>query len=366
MENSPDTEKKKPFAEMWMGTHLSSSQTESNGAPVELTEIAGSLPFLFKLLAVEKPLSLQAHPNKKQAEEGFAREETEGLSLNAASRNYKDTNHKPEIICALSPITMMAGFKDIFSISKAFEEFISALPQFKEILSPVKYALDTGTLADFFYSLYSLKKTEREYLGKFIIEYDNAKECKIIQPKHWELMKYFASLYPEDPAVISPLFLNFVTILPGQAVYIPAGVLHTYISGFGVELMTASDNVLRGGLTPKYTDIGELMKILCFVPFLPQLITPAPDAPVYEYFTPCWEYSLVVMKADGGKNTFTADNPAICLVTEGEVSAGGIIFKKGESFFVPPCENVRPPLVLSGNYTLYAAVAGEAPDENPG
>jgi mannose-6-phosphate isomerase len=209
-----------------------------------------------------------------------------------------------------------------------------------------------------------LKKTEREYLGKFIIEYDNTKECKVIPPKHWELMKYFASLYPEDPAIVSPLYLNIITLLPGQAAYIPSGILHSYISGFGVELMTSSDNVLRGGLATKHTDIGELMKILCFAPFLPRMITPPPDAPVYEYSTPCSEYSLVVMRSDGDGNTFNRSKASICLVTEGEVSAGGINFKKGESFFVPPCADGEG-LVLSGIYSLFAAVAGKN-DENPG
>jgi mannose-6-phosphate isomerase len=354
--DDPHASKEALHAEMWMGTHLCPSQAGRNGEFVNLTEIAGELTFLFKLLAVEKPLSIQAHPNRKQAEEGFEREEREGLPVNAPSRNYKDKNHKPEIVCALAPVTLMAGFKFPEKISQAFKELVDAIPLLKETLLPVIKAADAGSLSVFFNMLNGLKKTEKENLGKLINEYDCNKEYGAISGRQWELMKYFASLYPQDPGIIAPLYLNLVTLLPGQAVYIPAGVLHSYIKGFAVELMAASDNVLRAALTPKHKDIGELVKTLNFVPFLPQVITPS-SANVFNFYTPCEDFSLSVIRSQGGANFFDAGKQAVCLVTEGEVSAEGEKFKKGESFFIQPRDD-NAPLVLSGNYSMFAASSG--------
>jgi len=344
-----------PCAEMWMGTHsLSVSQTEIDGRLVNLTELSGELPFLFKLLAVEKPLSIQAHPNKAQAEEGFNREESRGLSIKNPTRNYKDKNHKPEIMCALSPFTLMAGFREPYGISVSLEEFLLIAPPLKEIFSPLLRALSSGSLSSFFRILSGFSRIEREYLCTFIREKDGVQGGVITQAQ-WKLMKDFASQYPGDPAIISPLFLNIFTLQPGQAVFIPSGVLHAYLNGFGVELMAASDNVLRGGLTPKHMDSGELMNILHFVPFIPQIITPPSAAGWFCYNTPCTDFLLSVMRGSGEEKAFAERGPAICVVTEGELSAGNETFKKGESFYLP---RTGFDFLFSGNYSLFAATSG--------
>jgi len=349
-----------PYAEMWMGTNsLSPSQAQCGDKLVNLSEMAGELPFLFKLIAVQKPLSIQAHPNKKQAEEGFLREEKKGISLKNPVRNYRDTNHKPEVLCAITPFTLMAGFREPDVISASLEAFLSTAPQMKEILSPILCALENGSLFDFFRLLSGLSSIEREYLYTFILEKEPNKNSGAVTPAQWKLMKSLAAQYPRDAAAISPLYLNLITLQPGQAVYIPSGTLHTYISGFGMELMTNSDNVLRGGLTPKHIDIGELMNILYFVPFIPQLITPA-DTGWYCYHTPCGDFSLSQMR--GGQRVFPEKGPAICLVTEGSLEAGGQTFKRGESFFVPRGERVS----INGNYSLFAACAGEEVKDKDG
>jgi mannose-6-phosphate isomerase len=344
-----------PCAEMWMGTHsLSVSQAEVDGRLVNLTEISGELPFLLKLLAVEKPLSIQAHPNKAQAEEGFNREESRGLSVKNPTRNYRDKNHKPEIMCALSPFTLMAGFREPYGISVSLEEFLLIAPPLKEIFSPLLRALSSGSLSSFFRILLGFSRIEREYLCTFVLEKDGVQGGVITQAQ-WKLMKDFASQYPGDPAIISPLFLNLLTLQPGQAVFIPSGVLHAYLNGFGVELMAASDNVLRGGLTPKHVDSGELMSILHFVPFVPQIITPPPAAGWFCYNTPCTDFLLSMMKGDGEEKAFGGKGPAICIVTEGELRAGNEIFKKGESFYLPEADSN---CIFNGNYSLYAASSG--------
>ena len=344
-----------PCAEMWMGTHsLSISRIKVDGCLVNLTEISGELPFLFKLLAVEKPLSIQAHPNKAQAEEGFDREESRGLSIKNPTRNYKDKNHKPEITCALSPFTLMAGFRDTEGICASLEEFLLTAPQLKEIISPLLRALSSGSLSSFFRVLSGFSRIEREYLCTFIREKESAQGGAITDVQ-WKLMKDFASQYPGDPAIISPLFLNLFTLQPGQAVFIPSGVLHAYLNGFGVELMAASDNVLRGGLTPKHIDTGELMNILNFVPFVPQIITPPSSANWFCYHTPCGDFLLSMMRGAGEEKAFPEKGPAICIVTEGELRAGNEIFKKGESFYLPRTDYNY---LFSGDYSLFAASSG--------
>jgi len=346
----------KPYAEMWMGTHDGApSLVELDGRQENLSQISGELPFLFKLIAVQKPLSIQAHPSKKQAEEGFFREEKQGLSLKNPVRNYKDTNHKPEIICALTPFTLMAGFREPDIIFNSFEMILSTAPQLKEIIFPMLCALENRSLCDFTRLLFNLSSIEHEYLVSFISHKEPDENSSAITSAQWKLMKSLAAQYPRDVAVVSPLYLNLLTLQPGQAVYIPSGTLHAYLSGFGVELMANSDNVLRGGLTPKHINLGELMNILFFVPFIPQIITPAADAPWFFYHTPCNEFSLLQMCGSGEKK-IPKEGPAISLVTEGALEACGQVFKKGESFFVPKGENVS----LNGNYTLFSAFSGEA------
>ena len=333
-----------PWAEMWMGTHPASpSEAEAGAGTVNLAQAAGELPFLFKLLAVERQLSIQAHPNLHQAQEGFRRENDAGLAPDAAQRNYRDANHKPEIICALSRFTAMAGFREFEQIRASFDEFAS-VAQLKETFIPLLRALESDSLKDFFRTLFEPSKNEIEKVCNFILQNET---CGAVLPEQWNLMKELAAQYPADAGVLSPLYLNLFTLEPGQAVFVPAGILHSYIRGFGVELMANSDNVLRAGLTPKHTDISEMMNILEFKPFMPQIISPSSSSH-FRYPSPCDDFSLSILR--GGENT--GEGGSICIITEGELQAGNITFKKGESFFLPPCGDLPS---FSGNYSLFAA-----------
>jgi mannose-6-phosphate isomerase len=346
----------RPCAEMWMGTHLSPSRVQIDGVMTSLTQAAGTeLPFLFKLLAVEKPLSIQAHPNKEQAREGFERENSAGIPIDAHERNYKDANHKPEIICALSPFTMMAGFREAGEIYLSLKTLITQAPQLKEIIVPLTRALESDSIAIFFNVLFHITKSEREYLGAFVTERE-IPESEYISAEQSRLMKKFALEYPSDAAILAPLYLNIITIQKGQAVYIPDGILHSYVHGFGVELMSSSDNVLRGGLTPKHIDIVELMKILRFSAYYPEVLSPTSRN--FCYPAPSGDFSLSYISGsddyggDGGINTIPKNSNLVCLVTEGELNIMGETFKKGESFFVST-ENES--IILNGNYALFAA-----------
>jgi len=290
-----DNDLKEPYAEMWLGTHpLAPSRVRVNGNDISLKEISGELPFLLKLIAVEKPLSIQVHPNKEQARDGFLRENEMGLETDSPVRNYKDQNNKSEIICAITPFTLMAGFKEP-----------------KEIYASLG-AVSGGQM---------------------------------------DLIKKLTSLYPGDPGVFSPLYLNLITLQPGQGLFIPTGTPHAYISGFGVELMTNSDNVIRGGLTHKHIDIDELKKIMPLVPFVPQIITPCADTRVC-YPLPGENFSLFYIHGDGGVS-FNEGGVGVFIVTEGELEIENQFFKKGESFYIS--REKCAPLLLKGNFSLFAA-----------
>ncbi|MCL2184296.1 MAG: mannose-6-phosphate isomerase, class I [Treponema sp.] len=334
-----------PFAEMWMGTHSgASSQIDKNGKKVNLTEISDDLPFMLKLLAVEKNLSIQAHPEKEKAVYGFQLEEKKGISLTAHDRCYKDMNQKSEIICALSPFKLMAGFKEFSLIIESFEMLSYAAHQKSDFILSLVNLLKNNLLSDFFKKLFSISKDDLESIRKIILS-------ESFSDDQWELMKQFAVSFPQDPCFLSPLFLNILTLQPGQAVFIPAGILHAYLSGFGVELMNNSDNVLRGGLTSKYINFDELLKILKFETYIPQIINPVSEN-IFYYDVPC-NYKLSVIKDE----TLLISNeniafPAVCIVTDGEVFADNMHFKKGESFFIAKETEQLP---LKGKFTLYTA-----------
>jgi mannose-6-phosphate isomerase len=294
-----ESQKNCPYAEMWMGTHHNApSKIELNGESVNLSEISGELSFLFKLLAVEKPLSIQVHPNKKQAEEGFNREEKKAVSLLDPTRTYMDKNQKSEIICAITPSTLMAGFK-----------------------SPEDIYNSLGELSD----------------------------------DQLLLIKKFEELYPNDHAKFSPLYLNIIKLQPGQAIYLPPNIPHSYFSGFGLELMDNSDNVIRGGLTSKYIDTFELKKIINNKPFLPEIITPSSDS-IFNYPMPQEEYSLLLVRGDGRKILFPVKENTICFVIEGELKTGKMTYKKGQSFFIPKNTDKAE---FEGKFTLYIASGGK-------
>ena len=383
-----------PWAELWMGGTSGFSSTLEAAAGTTLEELIagdprrflgeniarryGALPFLLKLLAAEKPLSIQAHPNPEQAREGFERENRAGLPLDSPKRNYKDANHKPEIICAISPFTGLCGFRPAEEIRKRLDVFLEPSPPsaapppvLREGFAPLTRALlNHEPLRDFLAGLFGLSQQVREALTEYVLSVDKPPpDCAtshIGAPPLCDarqLMHDLARLYPGDPAVIAPLYLNVFRLEPGEAVFLEAGVLHAYIQGFGVELMANSDNVLRGGLTPKHVDVPELMKILDFKPFNPRVI--APNADFFNYPAPCGEFSLARIRGNPGVAAawpLALEGPAICVVTEGElvISAANCkaVVKQGESLFIPPVKKGESPLSLSGNFTLYIASCG--------
>ena len=268
---------RKPQAELWMGAHPKApSKIFFDGKWRSLTELIqenaedilgpsiarkfeANLPFLFKILASAKPLSIQAHPTKKEAREGFARENLEKIPLNASHRNYKDQNHKPEIFCALTSLMALKGFRRIEDIIKSMDKIgISTQELGIDIL---RTHPDQKGLKGFFHAMMTMDRGRQRHVVNEVVAC-SARFSETDQISKWVLR--LNDEYPGDIGVLSPILLNVVRLNPGEAIHIPAGELHAYLEGVGLELMASSDNVLRGGLTSKHVDVPELLKILDF------------------------------------------------------------------------------------------------------
>ncbi|MBU4067066.1 MAG: mannose-6-phosphate isomerase, class I [Proteobacteria bacterium] len=267
----------KPQAELWMGAHPKApSLVKYNGNwlslldlikqyPVDIlgkdiaAKFGNKLPYLFKVLAASKPLSIQAHPSLKQAKEGFERENRLGIPLDSPDRNYKDENHKPECICALTPFVALYGFRKISEIISLMEKICRKVLD-KE-LNNLKRQPNSEGLKSFFHLLITMNNRRK----KQIIEHAITNAQKIAEDNlvfKWMINLY--KEYPDDMGIFAPILLNLISLKPGQALFLPSGELHAYLDGLGIELMANSDNVLRGGLTKKHIDVPELFKVLNF------------------------------------------------------------------------------------------------------
>ena len=367
----------KPWAELWMGIHPGGpSKTTIQNKTVMLSDLT-ELPFLFKFLAAGSPLSIQAHPNLAQAREGFERENKEGIPLSAANRNYRDPNHKPEIVCALTPFTAMAGFRE-----KAETAGLLSMVNGAESLCA---SLEKG-YRHFLETLFDLNGAERKSLTASALSAADSGHPLL------RLCGELARIYPADPGIISPLYLNVIELKPCEGLFLPAGILHAYVSGLAMECMANSDNVLRGGLTPKHIDRKELFSIVSFDPYKPELLKPREVSPGCFSYTHtasgsdlqssslCREFSLYLVK-----NPVSSAEPALPGGVEIKMPEKGIaavyngraeitvfqsgtegntavkktmILDKGESAFISR-RDPEERLVFSGDFTLFAALAPE-------
>jgi len=314
--SNPDN---RPFAELWIGAHAKApSLVDVAGYQVPLDQLiaeapgailgqaanarfAGRLPYLFKILDVRKMLSIQAHPTLAQAKEGFARENAEGIPVEASSRNYKDDNHKPEIGVALTEFWMLHGFRPLDQIAESFTgtpELNSLMPGFPQRLAAAghDHAARRGLLRELYSSVMTLPQEQVDLLLNSLLSRLRAKpitdkDCA----DYWAVRA--AENFPLpgghlDRGIFSVYLLNLVHLHPGQATFQPAGVLHAYLEGVNVELMANSDNVLRGGLTTKHVDVPELLKILTFEGGTPEVFEGVTGGQERVYRTPAEEFEL--------------------------------------------------------------------------
>ena len=266
-----------PQAELWMGAHPKApSRVKCNGKWISLLELIDKnshdilgkkvaqrfknrLPYLFKVLAAAKPLSIQAHPSKEQACEGFDRENRLGIPLGAPNRNYKDENHKPECICALTSFWALNGFRKIPDMISLMGRICP--PGLKKDFDMFRQQPNSRGLKEFFKAMMIMDRTTQNQIISDVVK--NADHLKDKNAAYQWIIDLHEE-YPSDIGILSPIILNLICLEPGQAMFLPAGTLHAYLDGVGIELMANSDNVLRGGLTPKHVDVKELLNVLNF------------------------------------------------------------------------------------------------------
>lgn len=343
-----------PEAELWMGAHPKAPSTAfAHGewrpltemiakAPVELLgeNVAlrfGQLPFLFKVLAAAKPLSLQAHPDLARAGAGFAEESAARVSLSSPHRNYKDKNHKPELICALSPFEALCGFRDPAKLA----DVLTVLANKKLSDCFVWRKHGSIDLEGSFRALMTTKPKKRARIVGTALAALAGRPTESPFENSFVWAERLAVAYPGDIGVLTSLMLNHIVLAPGESLYLPAGNLHAYLCGTGLELMANSDNVLRGGLTPKHVDVPELLRVLNFQGGPVEKRAPVQERPgQWRYQTPAAEFELWKLEIGESPMTITATGgPEILIVVEGTVTnrtAESIVeLRPGDSALVP-------------------------------
>lgn len=339
-----------PEAELWFGTHPGSPTLVAGGGTLQDTlrahpgwggDVEGQLPILFKVLAAATPLSIQVHPNPEQARLGFERENAAGIPLDSPTRNYRDPFAKPELIVALRDgFEALAGFRPVAQTRDALAEL--GLTEYAAtldgepaaVLSRELSAILGGDRADVVAALSAAAESATGPLA--------------------DTVRRLSAGYPGDPGILVAAFLHRVSLNTGEALYLPAGSPHAYLAGIGLELMQASDNVLRGGITPKHVDIAELLAIVDFREQDAPLLRPETIAPgVHRYRPADGGFALLHVV---GEAEIPADEPAFVLSISGESrlrqGAEADTLARGEAVFVPLSD--LPVTVDSGSDVWFA------------
>lgn len=356
-----------PLAPSRVSSTAQDLQRVIEGAPERLLgpEVArdydNRLPFLLKVLAAATPLSLQAHPSLEQAAAGFAADEALGIPLAAPERNYRDRNHKPELLCALSEFWALCGFRQVSSTLALLDEL--AVPELLPYRDLLAQEPNANGLSRVFSRLMQAPRATGEQLSRAVTA---ACQARSSQSRHFggELgwVARLGELYPGDVGVVSSLLLNLLKLEPGEAVYLPAGNLHAYLAGTGVEIMASSDNVLRGGLTPKHVNVAELLRVLDFAPLQVEPLRPIAAGAERVYPTPAREFQLSYFDLSDGAQQVRVWGPEIWLVTRGRceleaLDGARLALERGRSAFVSADTGA---LRILGNGRIFRATAGPA------
>lgn len=360
-----------PQAEIWMGAHPNGcSKLADNGMllsdfiaqdPVGVlgdytVERFGELPYLFKVLAADKPLSVQVHPSRGKAIAGYEKENSQGIDLAAGNRNYKDANHKPELVYALTFYKAMNGFRPINEIVSLFNQ--AGIETLRSEINALADMPSAKGLSQFFAVVMNLRG-ERKQQALAELHQAITGRAKTAQAREaFALIAEFNQEYADDIGLFSPLMLNVVELEPGEAMFLHAETPHAYVKGTGLEIMANSDNVLRAGLTPKHMDVAELIDNTKFVSIDPQHIklTPYQMENKIGYPIPVDDFGFEVLKSSAEVTSQYVRGAEILLCVEGEVSVSdgkqSMTLKLGESLFV--CSNARR-YQYQGNGTLARA-----------
>ncbi|GLI26079.1 putative mannose-6-phosphate isomerase ManA [Agromyces rhizosphaerae] len=381
-----------PEAELWLGAHAGSPArvlAGEAGAPGDLrafiaaaperalgpdiARLGARLPFLLKVLAADAPLSLQAHPDLERARLGFAREEAEGVDVDAFDRNYRDAFHKPELIVALSEtFDALCGFRPLEESLELVDELAAADAASRDA-APGALALLRARLSEDDGLRETVEWLLRDGRGgdtgeaSWVVERVVALAPALAADQRSRFAPAYATVvdlaahYPGDPGIVISLLLNRVTLRRGEALYLPAGNMHAYLRGLGIELMAESDNVLRGGLTPKHIDVGELVDVLDFSPLPVPYLHPERTGPGVDTFRPDVPDFVLhrVEAADAPGTPIPLEGPAIALCVSGDAAVAGAhgraTLARGASVYVTPDEG---PLTVTGDGLVFVASVG--------
>ncbi|HKP07172.1 MAG TPA: mannose-6-phosphate isomerase, class I [Microbacterium sp.] len=353
----------RPEAEVWFGDHPGDPSETADGRTLDrwiadegaAAGVDEPLPYLLKLLAAASALSIQAHPSKAQAEAGFAREEAAGIPRDAADRTYRDANHKPELIVALSDtFRALAGLRDL----DATRRLLASLGPGAAPLATRLEGTDASLAAVIGWLLSDGADAARDVIAAAVSASSDEFAAELA------LARTLDAAFPGDPGIVVALLMNLVTLQRGEGLFVPAGVLHAYLEGLGVELMAASDNVLRGGLTPKHVDAAELVSVLDETPGLPPVIRPREVAAgVRQYDVPVTDFALLAVSPSEEGVDVALEGPAIAVATAGSpvvaglasASEGAASLSPGAAVLVTPTERG---LRVSGEGELFVALPG--------
>jgi len=342
-----------PLAEIWMGAHPNGcskiaatgellSEMISNNPSDTIGEYTqqrfGELPYLFKVLAADKPLSVQVHPKLSDAQSGFEKENKLGIALNAFNRNYKDANHKPELVYALTFYRAMNGFRSLNDMISIFEQ--AAVATLADDLAALKSNQNSDGLRTFFTTVMSLSGEQKAQALAELKANISTKSTTKMAREAFAMVVEFAEDFADDIGLFSPLLLNVIELAPGEAMFLHAATPHAYVQGTGLEIMANSDNVLRAGLTPKFMDIPELIAHTEFhsIPSADILLAPVKKDNKDNYPIPVDDFGFEVIKAMAATRTQYVRGAEILFCINGEVTVENgdttLTLKAGESLFV--------------------------------
>jgi mannose-6-phosphate isomerase len=349
-----------PEAELWMGAHPSApSGLERDGRWTTLDAViaadapgvlgaqvaarfGGRLPFLLKVLSASKALSIQVHPSRAQAQAGYREENERGLAPGDKGRNYVDDWPKPEILCALTPFEVLAGLRDPADAARFMRELaVPELEPLAALLAGDRADAHGDVRATVLARILSWPAGQREALIRDVVEACH-REVDDYGPYHRECgaIIQVASDHPGDLGVVASLLMRHAVLQPGQAVFLPAGGLHAYLHGTGIELLANSDNVVRAGLTGKHIDIPELLKLTDPAVEVPLIAPRDLGNGIAAYDTPAPEFRLYRAALGAGPVTLPGDGPRVVLSVDGTLTltdaAAGAALKlgQGESAFL--------------------------------
>lgn len=376
----------RPWAELWLGAHPIAPSTVGDEAqtldqlihanpsdmlgPQAAANFAG-LPFLTKVLAAAKPLSLQAHPSAAQARAGFKREEALGIALDAPNRSFRDRSHKPELICALSEFHALCGLRepaDTLALLDSIETH--ALDPVRRRLTRDPSPKGLGELVGW---LLRLSRSDASAMVEPVVQActnlasaadsdadagTSPADGRSIVPDTRAAIAALGACYPHDAGVIVALLLNHVVLAPGEALFLAAGNLHCYLGGTALEVMACSDNVLRGGLTNKHIDVDTLLEVIDATPAPVTIQRPRPVDGIASYHTDVPEFSLRRLDITPSHHVKAPGGPAVMVCTKGSARLGDHRFGRGDALWVSASEKS---IVVTGQATVFHVGLGRAP-----